>query len=212
MSTTMQEHTTIQEHAASEFYISPAPSRSRNVLVGTSLGAGIFLMYFGGLFGIYISERADFLKTNPDSSWIPAGADIQLAAPTVALFTLFFSAATVQWAIYSTCRNDRRHALMALALTALFGVAVVNQMFFIISQAGLTIEGGSKAAPLIYTILGSYITALVVALVFLLVAALRILSGESTAHNSQIVSSAAIFWDALIFVYFILWLIIFVTK
>ncbi len=201
-----------EEQAAAEGYVSPAPQRPRNVLVGTSFSVGAVLMYFGGLLGIYLSERADFLKSSSDSSWIPAGTDIQLAAPTVVLWTLFFSIATMQWAVYSTRRNDRRHALMALALTALFGVAVINQMFFIISQMDLAIEGGSRAAPLIYTLLGSYIAALVAALIFLLVAVLRNLSGESTAHNSQIVSSAAVFWDALIFIYFLLWLIIFVTK
>ncbi len=199
-----------QTHSAPVNYPAPPPRRSRNSLVGTSFAVLGMFMYFGVLVAVYLSERADLLEGG--GSWIPSGTDISLSAPTVIFWTFLLSIVIMQWAVYATRRNDRRHGLMALVLTGLFGVAVINQFFFIFRQMELEIEGGSRAAPLIYTILGSFILALVVGLIFLLVSAVRISAGDDTSPSTQIVSSAAIYWYSLVFIYFILWLIIFVTK
>ncbi len=191
-------------------YLVAPPARARNTLVGTSFASALVLMYFGALIAIYLSERADVLRSG--GTWIPSGTSIMLAAPSVVLWTLLFSIGTIQWAVYSTARNDRRHLLLALGLTALFGVAVINQFFFMFRQMALEIDGGSKMAPLTYTILGSFLAAVVAALIFLLVAGIRSLSGETTKPNTPLIVSAAFYWDSLVLIYFIIWLAIFVTK
>ena len=192
-------------------YTKPIPQRSRNTLIGAGFGTAGMLIYFGALLGIYLSERADFLATN-SGKWLPDSADIDLTAPTVIMWTLLLSVVTMQWAVYATARNDRSHSLLALVVTALFGAAVINQIVFIFIQMGLEIDSGSTVGPLIYTLLGSFMAAMGAALAFLLVVALRTLGGEKIASNSQVVSSAAIFWDGLVLVYFVLWLAVFVAK
>ena len=123
--------------------------RRRTLQVGAGFASAAVLMYFGGLLGVYFSERADFLRANPGQSWIPAGARVELTAPTVMAWTLLLSVVTMQWAVHATARDDRRHTLMALLVTAMFGVAVINQTAFQYGQMGLAVDGGSLAAPLI---------------------------------------------------------------
>lgn len=186
--------------------------RRRTLQVGTGFAGAAVMMYFGGLLGVYFSERADFLRANPGESWIPAGARIELTAPTVMAWTLLLSVVTMQWAVHATARDDRRHTLLALATTAMFGVAVINQTAFQYAQMGLVIDGGSLAAPLIYVISGSHLALVVVALVFLFVMAVRSLTAPQTSVHLDGMTAAALAWHVMVFVYLVIWVGVFVTK
>ncbi len=186
--------------------------RRRTLQVGTGFAAAAVLMYFGGLLGVYFAERADFLRANPGQSWIPAGARVELTAPTVMAWTLLLSVVTMQWAVHATARDDRRHTLIALLVTAMFGVAVINQTAFQYGQMGLTIDGGSLAAPLIYTISGSHLALVVVALVYLFIMAVRALTGPRTSVHLDGMSAAAVLWHVMVFVYLVIWVGLFVTR
>ena len=80
--------------------------RRRNVQVGTAFGTGAMLMYFAGLFGIYLAERTSHnaiqraASDDPSDweSWIPRGARVELTAPTIMAWTLLISIVTMQWA------------------------------------------------------------------------------------------------------------------
>ncbi len=186
--------------------------RRRTLQVGTGFAAAAVLMYFGGLLGVYFSERADFLRANPGQSWIPAGARVELTAPTVMAWTLLLSVVTMQWAVHATARDDRRHTLMALLVTAMFGVAVINQTAFQYGQMGLTIDGGSLAAPLIYTISGSHLALVVVALVYVFIMAVRTLTAPRTSVHLDGMSAAAVLWHVMVFEYLVIWVGLFVTR
>ena len=186
--------------------------RRRTLQVGTGFAAAAVLMYFGGLLGVYFSERADFLRANPGQSWIPAGARVELTAPTVMAWTLLLSVVTMQWAVHATARDDRRHTLMALLVTAMFGVAVINQTAFQYGQMGLTIDGGSLAAPLIYTISGSHLALVVVVLVYLFIMTVRTLTAPRTSVHLDGMSAAAVLWHVMVFVYLVIWVGLFVTR
>ena len=186
--------------------------RRRTLQVGTGFAAAAVLMYFGGLLGVYFSERADFLRANAGQSWIPAGARVELTAPTVMAWTLLLSVVTMQWAVHATARDDRRHTLMALLVTAMFGVAVINQTAFQYGQMGLTIDGGSLAAPLIYTISGSHLALVVVVLVYLFIMTVRTLTAPRTSVHLDGMSAAAVLWHVMVFVYLVIWVGLFVTR
>ncbi len=193
--------------------VAPAiPPRRRTLQVGTGFASAAVLMYFGGLLGVYFSERADFLRANPGQSWIPAGARVELTSPTVMAWTLLLSVVTMQWAVHATARDDRRHALMALLVTAMFGVAVINQTAFQYGQMGLTIDGGSLAAPLIYTISGSHLALVVVALAYLFIMAVRAMTAPRTSVHLDGMSAAAVLWHVMVFVYLVIWVGLFVTR
>lgn len=191
--------------------VSVAPRR-RTLQVGTGFAAGGVLMYFGALIGIYLSERSDFHAANPGESWIPGGADMQLTSPTVIAWTLLLSVVTMQWAVRSVAVGDRRHALIAVLITGLFGAAVINGMVFYYRQMGLEIDGGSTAAPLVYVVGGSHLFFLVVALVFLFIMAVRVLASPQPSVHVDGMSAAALFWHVLVFVFWVIWLAVYVTK
>ncbi|MDE0668865.1 MAG: hypothetical protein F4078_04540 [Acidimicrobiia bacterium] len=200
------------EPVATEPVAAAIAPRRRTLQVGTGFAAAAALMYFGGLLGVYFSERADFLRANPGQSWIPAGARVELTAPTVMAWTLLLSVVTMQWVVHAAKRDDRRHTLIALIVTAIFGVAVINQTAFQYRQMELTIDGGSLAAPLIYTISGSHLALVIVALVYLFVMAVRTLTSPAPSAHLDGMTAAALLWHVMVFVYLVIWVGIFVTK
>ncbi len=204
----------MSEHpgAATEMVAPAISPRRRTLQVGTGFAAAAVLMYFGGLLGVYFSERADFLRANPGQSWIPAGSRVELTAPTVMAWTLLLSVVTMQWVVHATKRDDRRHTLIALVVTAMFGVAVINQTAFQYRQMELAIDGGSLAAPLIYTISGSHLALVVVALVYLFVMAVRTLTSPAPSVHLDGMTAAAMLWHVMVFVYLVIWIGLFVTK
>ncbi|MEM7094979.1 MAG: cytochrome c oxidase subunit 3 [Actinomycetota bacterium] len=199
-----------------------AQPRKRTVQIGTALFTSATVMYFAGLFGIYVSSRNNHLtlqqgleaageRTTP---WIPSGADVQLTAPTIMTWTLIMSMVTMQWAVYCYKRNDRRHGLIALATTGMFGAAVINQVVFQWNQLGLVIDDTSTtaAATLIYTITASHVILICVTLTLLLFVAFRALASSDTSVHVDNVASAAVVWYAMVGLYFIIWILIFITK
>ena len=71
-------------------------------------------MYFGGLFALYFSIRADALAWG--SQWYPEGA-IQLVPGGMNMATLAMSAITMAWAVQAVLNDDRVHAMIAMALS-----------------------------------------------------------------------------------------------
>jgi len=202
----------------------PAPftPRQRTVQIGTAIFTAMWVMYFGGLFGSYVSTRnshnalQDQLGAAGESttSWIPDAAQVELTAPTIMTWTLLMSCITMQWAVYSFKRSDRKHGLIALATQAMFGAAVINQVVFQWKQLGLVIDdaGDSPAAALIYTITASHVAMIAVALCLLAFAAFRALASSDTKDHVDIAASAATFWYAMVGLYFVIWILIFITK
>lgn len=194
----------------------PAPfePRKRTLQIGTAAFTAMWVMYFGGLFGTYISSRNSWNLVE-DTSWIPSTAQVELTAPTMMAWTLLaMSTVTMQWVVYSFKRSDRRHALLALATQVMFGIAIINHVSFQWNQLGLEIDAvsGSPAAVLIYAITISHVAMIVVALGMLAFAAFRALASTDTKHHVDVAASAATFWYALVGIYFVIWILIFITK
>ena len=184
-------------------------ARQRTLLVGTVFGTAASLMYFAALLGVYLRERADALSGGGE--WIPSGANIQLTQPTVAAWTMLMSVVTMQWAVYSIARDDRTHAIMATALTVLFGLSVVVTTSFQYTEMGLVADE-SVAAVLIYTISGSHLAMIAIGLMFLLLMAFRALAGQYSSRQTDGFVAASIYWYAVVFVYVVIWTAIFVLK
>ncbi len=202
----------------------PAPfvPRKRTLQMGMAAFTAIWVMYFGGLFGAYVSSRNTWkleqegLAAAGESvrSWIPDSALVELTAPTIMTWTLLMSVVTMQWAVYSFKRSDRRHGLIALATQAMFGAAVINQVVFQWKQLGLVIDdtSSSSAATLIYAITASHVAMIIVAMCLLAFAAFRALASNDTKDHVDVAASAATFWYAMVGLYFIIWILIFITK
>lgn len=190
---------------------SAPPPRARSLLVATGFGVAGILMYFGGLFGIYLRERS--LVRSNGATWIPEKAHIELTPPGMIIWTLLISVVVMQWSVYSIKRDDRQHALLAVGTTLLMGAMVLVQHGWQLSQMNLVAdEGPTTAATLIYAIVGSYMVALVIGMVFIALMGFRALAGQYSSRQTDGIVAASLYWYSLVFIYFIIWIAVFIAK
>ena len=185
-----------------------APTRPRSLVVASAFGTGAVLAYFGGLFGIYFSIRADAMAWG--TQWFPEGA-IELAPGGMNMATMAVSAITMGWAVHSVLNDDRAHAYLALALTAVMGIAMVNQTAFYIADIGLPIDT-SQATTLMFVIVGSHLVMVTVGVLWLGLLLLRSLGGQDTSRHRDLVSAAALYWYAVTAIYAVIWIGIYIAK
>ena len=185
-----------------------APTRPRTLVIASAFGTGSVLMYFGGLFALYFSIRADALAWG--SQWYPEGA-IQLVPGGMNMATLALSAITMAWSVQAVLNDDRVHAMIAMALTAVLGIAMVNQTVFYFMDIGLPIDA-SEAATMLYVIVGSHLVMVAVGVLWLGMLLLRTLGGQDTNRHRDLVSAAALYWYAAVAVYSVIWVGIYIAK
>ncbi|MDH3755183.1 MAG: cytochrome c oxidase subunit 3 [Acidimicrobiia bacterium] len=183
--------------------------RARTVQVGTAFAVGATLMYFGALIGIYLDQRQAFAGTA--GGWIPDEVDVQLTAPSIILWTFFLTVPIAQWAVYSIGRDDRKHAYLAFGLTILLGLMTINQAAFNFDAMGLVADR-SRAETLIFLVAGSHIAITIIGLLFFLFTGFRALAGQFSHRYTDAVAAAAMYWYVVVFLYFVIWLLIYVTK
>jgi heme/copper-type cytochrome/quinol oxidase subunit 3 len=177
-------------------------------VVASAFGTGSVIMYFGGLFALYFSIRADALAWG--TQWYPEGA-IQLVPGGMNMATMAMSAITMGWAVHSVLNDDRVHAMIAMALTAVLGIAMVNQTVFYFMDIGLPIDA-SEAATLLFTIVGSHLVMVAVGVLWLGMLLLRTLGGQDTSRHRDLVSAVALYWYAVVAVYSVIWIGIYIAK
>ncbi len=185
------------------------PARPRVLIVGTAFAMAAVLMVFAGLLGIYLYQRSAAVSVG--DAWIPQGITIPLQQPTVMLFTLIAASVAVQWAVSAVANGDRVNSYIALGLTFLFGIGFVNMASYLYTLMELDV-GANSQAVLIYTITGAQIAMVIAAMLFAAVSGFRALVGQETSRAHDGVSAAAIVWHANLAVFFLIWLVIYVTK
>ena len=198
----------------SEVAINDAPeapvARPRVLMVGTAFAIAAMLMAFAALIGIYLTERSATIFSG--TAWIPDGVVIPLNQPNVMLFALISSSITIQWAVDAARRDDRQQAYLALAITAIFGIAVINMGAYLYSVMGLDMSVASITPVLIYTITGAHLLVLAGAILFTGLMAFRALGGQYTSRQYDGLSAAALFWHAQVVVFLAIWYAIYITK
>lgn len=182
--------------------------RPRTVVLGTVFASAAAVMAFVGLVAIYVLRRAETLADGAE--WFPDGS-LELGPPGMVLATLVLSVFTVHWAVEAIGADDRVNAYWALGLTTLFGAAVFNQLWFILSDVGFSVDGG-EAEFLFLVLNGTFIAFLIAAVVFLAVIFFRALAGGYGHDRTADVVSAAIFWDTVVALWAITWYVLYVTK
>lgn len=185
----------------------PPPVRPRVLLVGTALAAAASVAFLVGLLGIYFARRADVVNTG--EPWLPSGAFLPIAQPTMMMSTLGLSIVTVIWAAWALGHGDRTNAYVALGLTMLFGFAYVNQATYLFGIMGLPVR--SDPGILIYAVAGSHVVLMCVAMGYLALIALRALSGQYRRLPDG-PAAAALYWIAVSLVFPVIWYGVFITK
>ena len=189
----------------------PAPPvrRPRVVTVASAFAAAVAVMLFIGMLGVYLDARTAVIDAG--SSWLPQGSTIPLQQPNTIFITLLMSVVAIQWAVNAVSRNDRAHAYLAFGLTLMLGLAAIVMTTYLWTLMKLDIAGGPQGV-LIYAITGGHVVLLGLAMLFVALIALRTLGGQFDSRQHDGVTAAALFWDAMVFVYALIWIIIYVTK
>ncbi|HEX7134803.1 MAG TPA: cytochrome c oxidase subunit 3 [Iamia sp.] len=197
--------------------LEPGIARPRVTLVGTALvGAGI-IVFFAGLIGIYLRVRHGVI-TGPvvDGEapvWFADGQTIPLTPANVAMATMLLSCVSMQWAVDSVKNDDRRGAFFALAMTLLFGGAVINATSFLYTQSGFSISGGSNPAGLLfYAVTGSHLALIAGAMLFATIMTVRTLGGEYGSRDREGIVAASLIWYLTTGIMLVVWYAVYVTK
>jgi cytochrome c oxidase subunit 3 len=183
--------------------------RPRVLVVGAAFVSVATIMVFVGLIAVYLSQRADVVAGG--QTWLPKGLDIPLNQPNTILFTLLMSVVTMQWAVFAIARNDRVNAYLALGITTVFGFATIVMTSYLYTLMGADVDANPQSV-LIYTITGLHLVMVVLAMIFNGLMMFRAMAGQYTARQHDGVTAAALFWYAMVAVYALIWISIYVTK
>lgn len=188
----------------------PAPeiTRPRSLLVGTMFACAAAFMFFLAVVGVYVVERAE--ARDSGSEWFPEGV-IELGPSGFIFWTLILSIFTIQWAVQAINADDRVNAYVALALTGLFGAAIFNQLWFIINDTGFALAADTPQF-LFFVLNGTFIVFLIAAVVFVAFTFIRAMAGQFGPRRAEAVTSAALFWNTVVFMWAIVYYLIYITK
>jgi len=179
------------------------------VLVGTALAGAALVMMLAGMLATYLAVRDAAGGTTAD--WLPKGAVIPDVAANIMLVTVLACSITAQWAVWSIKRSDRAGATLALALTALFGVALINAQAYIWITMEL-VAADAAFNTLFYAVTGTFVALAVAAIVMAAVTAFRSLAGRYSAKDAEGVAANALAWHMLTVAYAAIWFVVYVTK
>ncbi len=189
----------------------PAPVRRRTLLVGTAYACAGLMAFFVGLIAIYLQQRIDIGGGNTNT-WLPKKVVVPEPLANTMLLTFALSSLTVQWAVYSMRRHNRRDTAWAMGLLVVLGAAILNAQSFIWSQMKLPIMGDTVYNVLFYMVTGAFFLAVVVGLILAVIGAFRALAGRVGGDATEAFSALALYWHVLFGVFCFVWYVMYVVK
>jgi heme/copper-type cytochrome/quinol oxidase subunit 3 len=190
----------------------PAPARPRLLMIGTALVSGAVLALIAGMIGVYLYWRGQ--DGGFTTQWLPNKVVIPEVPANTMMGTMLGASVLVQWAAYSAVRNDRKGSALALALTAVFGLAVVNAQAFVYVRMGMPLisPDGKRYNTVFYTLSGTILVLVAIATIVALVAMFRVLGGRLGPRNGEVVNAVALFWHTCTVCVVTAWYILYVLK
>jgi heme/copper-type cytochrome/quinol oxidase subunit 3 len=186
----------------------PSPPRPRMLLVATSLACAGMGMLFAGMLAVWIALRDAAGGTTP--AWLPKGLEIPGVAANMMLIIMFGASVMAQWAVYAMARDNRRDAVVAVALVVIFGIAVFNAQAYIYQQIDLGVD--TRYGALFFSVTGAFLFALVAGMVMAVVVVFRSLGGRYSSKRHEGISSLALYWHSLTVVFAAVWFVVYVVK
>jgi len=184
----------------------PAPPAQRQLLVGTSLAVAAGVMMMSSMLSIWVLFRTRAVDLGER---FPGTYEISEVASNVMLITVAALCLFAQWAVYAAKRADRMNVGIALGVTAVLAIAVINAQAFIWVDMAVPIADGGYAV-VFYAITGLIVALAIIGLVMTAVAAFRFLGGH--LRETELISSTALYWYFLAAAYTAVWFVVYVTK
>lgn len=182
----------------------PTMPRRRELIFGTVFVTAGVAMGLLTLIGSYIATR-----DAAGAAWL-ADNQIALTQPNMQMLTMLMSVVTMQWAVWSICRDDRYHTYLALGVTLLLGIAFVNQSTFLFKEAGISIT--QPEGPLFYAVTLGHLAMVMAGLIFTVLMAFRTLGGQYSSRQPDGINAAAVFWYAGVALYSVIWFAVYIQK
>lgn len=190
----------------------PVRPRPGPVFVATSFACAAGTMLLGAMVAVYYHFRD--LAGGKTASWLPENAHLPGIPANTMLVTMLVASVMAQWSVYAAARDDRRNGAVALLLTTVFGVLVINAQLALYQQFGqpLVPKQASAYNTIFYTITGTFVAALLTGVVYAAVTAFRFVAGRYTASDHEGVSALALYWHFLTAAFAVVWFVVYVTK
>jgi cytochrome c oxidase subunit 3 len=178
--------------------------RPRNIINLT-----VLMVVTGGttLFAALIGVYADLGRGS--ALWPPSGVKLDNYVGTMLSLTALMSAVTVEWAWHAIKRQDRAQAMWGLLLTAGFGLAFLNLLWFLGRQVNFG-PGSTKIGPFAVIFFAMIVASGFVALigvVAVLFALGRTLGNQMAPGNNEMLRAVAWYWDFVV----VTWLAVYIT-
>ena len=189
----------------------PAPAARRQMFVGTALVCAGGATLLGGMLAVWLRFRDQARASG--TAWLPDGISVPGVASNIMLLSFVAIGIFAQWAVYAARRGDKQHTAMALGLTGVIGLAVVNAQAAVYTQMALPIRSDDDVngyGVMFYALTGTFMVFLIAGIVFSLVTAFRYLGGRT--QEREIVTAHAIYWYFVAAAFCMLWFVVYVTK
>lgn len=186
----------------------PAPPAHRRnvVLVGTLLAIAAATTLLGAVLGSFFEARE--AAEAAGEVWPPEGVDLPNVPLAVGYGTLLMSSFFAAWAAAALKLGDRKQAYMAVGLTVAFGLLFVNALSFAWQQMGIA-AGDGAFADAVWAASGVHALLVLVAVGVFVVMGFRVIGGQFSPRNRELVVAAAAFWHFVVaagaVVYWCLW-------
>jgi len=184
----------------------PLPAPRRQVFIGTALACVAGTMLIGGMLAIWVLLRERVVATG---ARFPGDYVIHEVATNVMLMTVWGLCLFAQWAVYAGNRGDRAHTGLALGVTGVFALALINAQAFVWSQMGVEI-GDAGYGALFYAVTGTLFAIIAAGLLYSAVTAFRALSGR--LGDTDVLAGHALYWYWAAAAYSAIWFVVYVTK
>lgn len=186
----------------------PPPAPRRQLLVGTALACAAGTAMYGGMLALFVRFRQAALAV-PDGEWKPAISKVPEVATNIMLISFLTIFVFAQWAVYAARREQKTYTVLALSLTALVALAIVNSQAFVYRQMRMGLNDG-RYETMFYALTGTFVVLMIAGLVFTLVTTFRFLGGRT--NDREIVAAHAMYWYFMGVVFSALWFVVYVTK
>jgi cytochrome c oxidase subunit 3 len=176
------------------------------VLVGTALFCGAATMLVGAMSAIWFHFR----NTVGTTEWKPKKVVIPEVATNTMWITALFACMMIQWAVYSAKRGDRQHTAVALGITTVLGLAVLNSQAYVWKRIALPVKGDSAYNSMFYAFTATMFVLVVIGVVYAIVGAFRYIGGRT--KDRETISGLALYWYFLAAAQTVVWFTVYITK
>ena len=193
----------------------PQQASRRQLLVSAALVAAGAGMLIAGMLAMWMRFRAG-APTRESSDglyiikdWLPENIKIPEVAANTMLATYPFAPLMAQWAVYSAKRGDKGHRSLAILITFMVGLAIVNAQMAIYMKMDIGMADGAYQS-MFFAITGTMTFLVVAGMAFSAVAFFRSVGGRD--DDQQLISAHALYWYFLTAAFTAVWFFVYVQK